>query len=264
MIFVCFTGTGATYAAAVREDAFKLLPYSYWDHDDEPNSGTEERNYAEIFVDRLLELKAAYRHVLIPVDFQVISLLNKRDIPYIMVIPDVAESGLKEEYAQRLRDKGHTDMYVEAVISHWEELLIKISQYSRSLVLLKSGEYASQILEIYDRVSGFVKIKALYKGRLVMAADLNGNPCNNLDLLQEFDGNIAFIQYDKEYLGYFYSEEYYDEPYFKTSPGMFEPVEGGILLKTKHHIYQWQVDAEYPSSAFEAQRELITIGMFFV
>ena len=263
MIFVCFPGTGKTYAAAETDDVFYLQPYVTWRHDDIPDTDAAGLSTAEIFFNRLMALTSEYRHVLIQFDFQVVTMLNEQHIPYIVLAPDVSEPSLKDEYEQRMFNKGHNTIYISTIIFHWEELLDKVSQLSKTIVLLKSGEYVSQVIRAFDRVTQLIKIKALYKGRLSMIADFHGLPCKDWEFLKNFYGNIAVLEYHGEYMCFFYSEDDYAEPFFRTSPGIYSPVDGAAIIRTRHYIYKWNVDTEFPETSFNAQRERLALSIFF-
>lgn len=164
MIFACYAGNGKTTAAMMREDTLDLLlaPFKY--KLPELAHGTyEEREalkatdhddfdiwYPKKYTDAIFDNIPKYRHILIPTDESVLKELDRRNIEYLIVIPDFRQDGIKDFYEDRYRKRGNNEQFFRIFVGQWERRMMGLLALSNSYVLLSKEQFVSDIVMQYD------------------------------------------------------------------------------------------------------------------
>jgi len=83
------------------------------------------------------------KHLIIPSDIFVLTLLRAKNIPYILCYP---ERSAKEEYRRRFTKRGNTQEFIDIFIGRWDRFIDSFEQddYGKHLVL-EPAAYLSDV-----------------------------------------------------------------------------------------------------------------------
>lgn len=157
MIIAAYAGCGKTTFTEICGEAIDLhcLPYKYY-LDDNNNRGEAGKadpynemrpewpfNYVEA-IENVMN-KNKYKFILIPSDFRVLSLLNKKQIPYTLVYP---HRDCREEYRQRYIARGNTENFLEIFIGNWDWFIDNLKAYSHCKhIVLESNQFLADVID---------------------------------------------------------------------------------------------------------------------
>lgn len=97
----------------------------------------------------MMQVSQAYRsneydYILLTPNIKVVSALRNHRIPFVCVYPSIGQS---KAYQSRMWDQGKTDEEVESLIRDWCSLIADFAEYSQTRIVLKDGEYLSDVLD---------------------------------------------------------------------------------------------------------------------
>lgn len=158
MIIAAYCGTGKSTFAAMYPDKvtdFVCMPYKYFlnsvgNHlDSESCKANPENimrpdwplNYAAAIKDACNNGK----HLVIPSDILVLSLLRGESIPYILVYP---QRNAKEVYFKRFVDRGNTEDFINIFIGFWDNFLVSLeNDPCENHIVLKPNQFLSDVID---------------------------------------------------------------------------------------------------------------------
>jgi len=71
--------------------------------------------------------------------------LHKTKIDFTLVYPD---RSLKEEYMERYRKRGNSEFFLDLIENNWDDFIDSCEQDTATKIVLKSGEYLSDVLKL--------------------------------------------------------------------------------------------------------------------
>lgn len=138
-IIAAAEGVGKTTFAKKMGDKFKIL-----DLDPEKFMGPGHK-FPQDYIDYVLQHRDQYDYILIDAQPSVVNMLNKFDIKYYLVAPD---KSLRDEYLQRLIDRGKTQSFVDKLRLKWDEFIEFFEENPTVFKLFtKGGEYLTDLME---------------------------------------------------------------------------------------------------------------------
>lgn len=164
MIFACYAGTGKTTAASRRDDTLDLLlaPFKYnlpsladgTYEEREAMKATEHDefnfSYPEKYVDAIEETLPRYKYILIPTDERVLIELNRREMEYLVVLPDICQEGMKDLYERRYRERGNNERFIDIFIGQWNQRIVSLLMMNKPYILLPADKFVSDIINGCD------------------------------------------------------------------------------------------------------------------
>lgn len=155
MIISAFAGVGKTTLANSRPDAFIDLESSYfkWEIPEEQlKMSVEERKglpkaqspkWPQNYIDEILRLESlGTKFVMISMDKDVRSILESKGIPFTLIYPD---KSMKEEFIQRLINRGNNDKFIELIKLNFESWIDDLDKQKQDKLILNKGMYISDL-----------------------------------------------------------------------------------------------------------------------
>lgn len=241
MIVAGYPCIGKTTYAESRDDVLDHMLIRRFVGDD-PHF---DPDYAKENADIIIEKQKEYRHVLIPIDDQVLAELSKRGVPYTVVVQDPRDKIGKEEYQIRFANKSQE--FIDEHIGKWEEYLTRIIKTYHRVVLMKYGLPLATYMHRVDTKLDRISVKAAFPGKLISVKRADGTSYIGEDRHLAHIGQrgvVAFL--DGAYPGYPSIAFFYMETeYLRTSPGEFyRSVDQGremVTIRTRNSVYSWRV-----------------------
>lgn len=132
-------GVGKTTFAKKMGHKFKIL-----DLNPEKFMGPGHK-FPQDYIDAVLQKRDKYDYILIDAQPSVVNMLNKFDIKYYLVAPD---KSLRDEYLQRLIDRGKTQSFVDKLRLKWDEYIEFFEENPTVFkIFTKGGEYLTDLME---------------------------------------------------------------------------------------------------------------------
>lgn len=158
MIIAAYAGTGKTMLANMYPQQFTdfvCMPYKYILEETGDCREAGKANPDNIMRDEWpfnyisaieAEMKAD-KHILIPTDLFVLTLLREENISYILCYP---QRDAKENYRQRFISRGNTEQFIDIFIGNWDNYISAFEQdtFGRYIVL-KPSEFLSDVIKAF-------------------------------------------------------------------------------------------------------------------
>lgn len=247
MIIAGYPGVGKTYYAKDRADVLDMEKDPYMEYPD----------YAERFVNDLIEAMPHYRHILIPTDLRVLEELNRRSIPFTIMVPDPADTEPDDEYGYARR----LDALYASPSS--DKVLQELMEHYYRILLLKNGEYLSDWMQAIDRKLENITVDKAFPARLVSAKHFDGTAYDENDWRQEFvgkTGTVAFLNglcYGRRNVAFFFIDALRGR--MSTSPGLPEYKKDKVTFNSRGSVYVWELVGPevFPERHKEIEEEYI-------
>jgi len=152
MIYCCYPGTGKSYAARLRNDLFEYR-YDFPQKELLKDVLTDEQqneldNYYEERGKELKVLSNEYHHLLLQSDFRLFIAMERKNIPYTIVIPDYRIPGMKDVMLDRYKKRGTTSAnFINSMIESWDANMEAFEKKDAPKIYLKEGQYVLDILD---------------------------------------------------------------------------------------------------------------------
>lgn len=163
-IIAGFAGVGKTKFCEMNKDIaidLIVMPYKYSNYNEFSNETVEKESikanknlefnpfWHREYIDTLKKIyfddSSNIKFIVIPTDLCILRMLDKSDIPYTVVIPDIS---LKSEYENRYKERGNTENFISIFIGHWDEFMKRIQNKNVKTIILKTGQYLSDVIDI--------------------------------------------------------------------------------------------------------------------
>jgi hypothetical protein len=144
-IVAAFPGTGKTWAASQTPRIYDCdSPPFFWLDGGIRINIEFPYNYVDHIVREMDN--PDYDYILVSCQKAVLQDLHSHDIPYTLVLPN---NKLKEEYLQRIKDRGSSESLYKAIDKNWSTILFKAVTVSsnREIIILDSNEYLFPLLD---------------------------------------------------------------------------------------------------------------------
>ena len=148
-LIICgFPGVGKTMAEEKRKDTIDLESSNFkWVPADALNPVRESVYWPKNYLDEIETLYTeSYRKIiLVSTHPEVIKGLQKRRLPFLIVVPDL-DRNLKNEYLIRFLMRGSSVSFIKEMSQNWYRYLYDIDDYGETVIWLGSGQYLADIL----------------------------------------------------------------------------------------------------------------------
>lgn len=147
-IIICgYPGIGKSTAASNKMNIVDAESRAY-SHDFDPDTCAETKNesFPGNYVDALEKLASkinGYEYILASCHKEVRDELDKRGLPYIVVMPHL---NCKDEYLQRYIKRGDSAEFIGEMYWHWEKWHDEIDNSGCPVIHLMKGQNLSDIL----------------------------------------------------------------------------------------------------------------------
>lgn len=145
LIISGFPGVGKSYFTEKAKTSVLKNCFEVYDSD---SSKFPKENFPKNYVDYLENFyKTPDKEELIKIHFisthkEVLDELEKRNIGYIIVYPDIS---LKEEYLNRYKTRGNNDSFIKLLSDNWEMWIKSLEERKADKHKLNSGEVMTNI-----------------------------------------------------------------------------------------------------------------------
>lgn len=111
-------------------------------------------DWPENYYKAIKEALTSNQYDFVFVAFEGIVLAQKENIPYVRIYP---EFNLKNEYAQRMRDRNNPEEFVEKIYQNWDKFILGCKEdYNQNCIAkieLSSGQYVLDIVDKLEQIS---------------------------------------------------------------------------------------------------------------
>lgn len=147
-----FPATGKSY---YTEQSLKKFKFIISDSDSSRYSwirkGERNPNFPNNYIQHIKQIIGTRDFIFVSSHEIVRNALVKEKIPFILVYPHIS---LKNEYIQRLTERGNNDLFIQLISDNWELWIRQLwEQKSCFHIELKSNEYISTIIEEYFTIT---------------------------------------------------------------------------------------------------------------
>lgn len=162
MIIAAFAGCGKTTFANMNNSTLDLhsMPFKYFlDGRNDLGEAGKADPYNKIrpewpynYVSAIENAMNNYMYVLIPSDFQVLALLENKQICYTLVYP---HRNSKYEYLERYINRENSRNFLSIFYGNWEWFIdnLESDTYGEKIVL-QSHQFLSDVIKINNKIGG--------------------------------------------------------------------------------------------------------------
>lgn len=162
MIIAAFAGCGKTTFANMNNSTLDLhsMPFKYFldgrnDLGEEGKADPENVMRPEWpynYISAIENVMNNYKYVLIPSDFRVMALLEKKQIQYTLVYP---HRNSKYEYLERYINRENSRNFLSIFYGNWEWFIdnLESDTYGEKIVL-QSHQFLSDVIKINNKIGG--------------------------------------------------------------------------------------------------------------
>ena len=152
-IISAFPGIGKTTLVQTNKNYIDLESSDYKWIDIDKTLSIEERkgtaktinpNFPENYIKKIVELTSMGYNVLISSHKEVREALQSRSIKYTIVLPSL---DMKEEMINRYLSRGNQESFINLLKTNYEKFVEDLSMDPNEKVVLKSGQYLSDLVK---------------------------------------------------------------------------------------------------------------------
>lgn len=142
MIYCCYPGTGKSYALKHRDD---IGEYRY----DYPTE--DQKRDLDAYIDErgkeIEELSKKYQHLFLQTDFNLFEAMDRKNIPYTIIIPDYRILGMKEVMQERYITRGTKSLnFLREMITNWDKNMAAFEENKAPKIYLKENQFVLDVI----------------------------------------------------------------------------------------------------------------------